>query len=83
MSFNKRSDFVPRIRRKSPIGWFMTLFGPVEARKVPKRCNICTEVKPLENFYIKSSKYVGLEPDVTLPSNYRELCIPCYDERNS
>ena len=83
MSFRKRSDFVPRVNRKTPRGLFNTLFGVIEARQVEKRCTVCKEIKPLENFYIKSRKYVGLEPDLSQPSNYREPCIPCYDERYS
>ena len=83
MSFRKRSDFVSKINRKTPQGFFMTLFGMIEARQVEKRCSICKKSQPLENFYIKSRKYVGLEPDLTEPSNYREPCIPCYDERYS
>jgi len=81
MTFTKRSDFVPVINRKKPSGAFNTLFGLIEARQVEKRCSSCGEVKPLENYYVKSSKYVGLEPDLTQPSNYREPCIPCYDEK--
>ena len=83
MKWNKRKDRVPVVTRKHPVGWFMTLFGLIRSRDIPKHCNVCRETKPLENFYIKSIKDIGETPEEDNPENYRPMCIPCYDERYS
>ena len=83
MKWNKRKNRVPVITRKKPEGVFNTLFGFIRSRDIPKRCNVCLETGPLENFYIKSRKDIGDEPDIDNPNNYRPMCIPCYDERYS
>jgi hypothetical protein len=70
------------VRRKTPVGMFNTLFGLVNSRDLPKRCMSCEQVQPLENFYVRSSKEVGHNPDLSQPKNFRHLCCDCWDEKN-
>lgn len=73
-SWTKRVDHTARVTRRLPEDVYgKGLDG--KPYKLMSGCNICKQMKPLAEFYVRTDK---ADDD---PNAVYGACIPCYDER--
>ena len=77
MTWDKRPEHTSRVWRQLPKDVFAEerdIHG--QRYKLMSGCNICKQMKPLAEFYVRTDRV-----DADRNAVYK-ACIPCYDDRN-